>query len=201
MLSRRGFLALVGCAGLAAARPTGVLRAGCQTNAWRITPGDFAQFLKILNRIQELGFQGFETTFRNLQGQFSNAQAARVLIEKTGLRISGVHIFLAEYDPATALPPASLIEQIADGAARLGAERVVLSGGGLAKDGKLTADALHRKAAALNAAGAYCRKRGLRVAYHNHSAEFAAGGAEIEGLLANTRPELVELFPDAGFVF
>lgn len=201
MLSRRSFLALAGCAGLAAAQSARVLRAGCQTNAWRITPGDFEQFLRILNRIQELGFQGFETSFRNLQGQFSNAQAARARIEKTGLRISGIHIFLAEYDPATALPPASLIEQVADGAARLGAERVVLSGGGLAKGGKPAADALQRKAAALNAAGETCRKRGLRVAYHNHSAEFAAGGAEIEGLLENTRPELVEFLPDAGFIF
>jgi sugar phosphate isomerase/epimerase len=78
---------------------------------------------------------------------------------------------------------------------------VVLSGGGLAKGGNLTADALHRKAAALNAAGGYCLKRGLRVAYHNHSEGFAAGGAEIEGLLENTRPELVEFLPEAGFVF
>jgi sugar phosphate isomerase/epimerase len=78
---------------------------------------------------------------------------------------------------------------------------VVLRGGGLAKGDKLTADALDRKAAALNAAGEHCRKRGLGVAYHNHSEEFAAGGAEIEGLLENTRPELVEFFPDAGFVF
>jgi sugar phosphate isomerase/epimerase len=184
-----------------AAQRSGGLRAGCQTNAWRINPKDFEQFLAILQHVRSLGFQGFETSFLNLQGQFSNAQAARKRIEQTGLVISGVHIFLPKFDPDTALPPMSLIQQVADGAARLGAERVILSGRGLMEEGKIEATAISRKTAALNAAGEYCRKRRLRVAYHNHGAEFGAGGAEIEALIEKTQPGLVDLFPDAGYIF
>lgn len=76
-----------------------------------------------------------------------------------------------------------------------------MSGRGLIQGGNLDATAISRKAAALNAAGEYCLRRGLRVAYHNHNAEFSAGGAEIEAPIEKTRPELVDLFPDAGYIF
>ena len=115
--------------------------------------------------------------------------------------ISGVHIFLREFDRETALPPASLIEQVAEWAARLGAERVVLSGRGLLEGGKLNTAGLRRKAEALNATGERCRRLGLRVAYHNEETEFKAGGAEIEALVENTNPDLVDLLPDAGYIF
>ena len=45
--------------------------------------------------------------------------------------------------------------------------------------------------AGLNEAARYCRARGLAFAYHNHGPEFAAGGAEINGLIARTDPALV----------
>jgi inosose dehydratase len=39
------------------------------------------------------------------------------------------------------------------------------------------------------------------LAYHNHQAEFTAGGAETEALLRDTDPELVFLLVDLGHAF
>ena len=86
MVSRRDFLATP----LVIATATPFLRAaplhrsvklGCQTNAWRIDPNNFDSLLEVLRQIKELGFDGFETGYRNVQGQFANA-AARALLRK-----------------------------------------------------------------------------------------------------------------------
>ena len=53
------------------------LQVGCQTNAWPITPGDFAQFLAVIERVPKLGFRGFQTSFRNVPGRLVGAGAAR----------------------------------------------------------------------------------------------------------------------------
>jgi inosose dehydratase len=210
MLSRRDFLAAltpataVALTGLGAAPPAAEsagVRLGCQTNAWRINPGNFSNLLAVLGEIKRLGFEGFETGFRNIQGQFSNAAAARAQIEQTGLTFFAAHIFLEQYDPQTQIAPLDLIQKVADGAANLGARRVIVSGGGLIKDGKVDAAALKRKAEGLNAAGRYCKSKGLRLAYHNHGPEMSEGGLEIEGLYRQTAPELVEFVMDCGWAW
>ena len=210
MISRRLFLAAGSvtltavCARRASAfappapANTGV-KLGCQTNAWRIDPDDFTQVLAVLNKLKELGFTGFETGFRNLQGQFGNAAAARKQIEQTGLQFFGAHIFLDKYDQQTRIAPLDLIQKVAAGAAALGAQRLIVSGGGLIQDGKVEDSALQRKAAGLNAAARYCRSQGLRLAYHNHGPEFAADGLEIEGLFRLTDPGLVDFLTDCGW--
>jgi len=172
------------------------LQVGCQTNAWPITPGDFAQFLTVLERVRKLGFSGFETSFRNVQDRFDGAGAARAQIGKAGGGFLGVHIFLPEYDPETAIAPWDLLSRVADGGSALGAQRMIVSGRAVSG-----AAAIGRKAGALNRAGAYCRKRGLGFAYHNHNFEFAGGGAEIEALLDQTDPALVHLALDAGHAY
>ncbi|MGH9839127.1 MAG: sugar phosphate isomerase/epimerase family protein [Blastocatellia bacterium] len=184
----------------AAAEPRGV-RIGCQTNAWRIDPNDFNQVLAVLRQLKTLGFEGFETGFRNVQGQFSIAAPARKQIEQTGLQFFAVHVFLEEYDVRTRIAPMELVRKVADGAIALGAERLILSGGGLVKDGKLGLEVLKNKADGLNGAGKYCRSKGLRLAYHNHGPEFARDGLEIEGLYRETDPALVEFVTDCGWAW
>lgn len=199
-ISRRNFLIaapLIGINSLAALK-TGGVRIGCQTNAWRIDPRDFAQVLSVLGELKELGFEGFETGFRNIQTQFDDAPRARQSIEKIGLTFFGAHIFLEKYDAQTQIAPLDLITRVTDGAARLGAQRLILSGGGLTSSDQ---SALQRKAEGLNAAGKYAKSKGLGLAYHNHAPEFAQGGAEIEGLLRHTDPELVHLILDCGHAF
>ena len=204
-MSRRDFLCSVPAgAALAtlATRRAGAAsgpRFGSQTNAWPLKPGDFEQFLGVLAALKRLGFEGFETSFRNVQAQYPAARQARARIEQAGLVCFGIHIFLTEYDPATRIAPMDLVRATADGAAALGAQRVILSGGGLAREGAVTEADLARKVAGLDEAGRYCRGTGLKLANHNHGPEFAAGGAEINGLMARTDPALVEFVVDCGW--
>ena len=203
MISRRIFLSALSLSvtGLpASAKNTGV-KIGCQTNAWRIDPNDFSSVLKVLAKLKELGFDGFETGFRNLQPQFGNISQARAQIEKHGLQFFGCHIFLDKYDEKTNVAPMDLVKQVADGAATFGAQRLILSGTGLIKDGKVDTELVKRKAAGLNAAAKYCKTKGLKLAYHNHGPEFQNGGLEIEGLYQHTDPALVDFLTDCGWAW
>jgi len=176
-------------------------RIGCQTNAWALKPGDFGAFLDVLKTLKSLGFEGFETSFRNVQAQYANAAAARARIEQSGLAFYGVHVFLPQYDPRTRVAPIDLVKATADGGAALGAERVILSGGGLVTDGRVGDEDLAQKVAGLQEAARYCRELGLGFAYHNHGPEFAAGGAEIAGLIERTDPALVSFLVDCGWAY
>ncbi len=206
IVSRRDFLSCIPAgAALSAALPLAAAadgpRIGCQTNAWPLKPGDFPQFLDVLGTLKSLGFEGYETSFRNVQGQYATAAAARARLEQTGLAFFGVHIFLMEYDPQTRLAPPDLIRATADGGAALGAQRLILSGGGLIRDGRVDPADLDRKAAGLMEAARYCHARGIGLAYHNHGPEFAAGGAELTGLIAKTDPALVAFLVDCGWAY
>jgi inosose dehydratase len=206
MIPRRTFLAalsssLAGFNTLKAAANNSGVKLGCQTNAWRIDPRNFSELLSVLATLKELNFDGFETGFRNLQPQFGNSSQARAQIEKTGLQFFGTHIFLDQYDEQTQIAPLKLIQTVADGAAALGAQRLIVSGGGLIKGGKVEADALMRKAAGLNQAAKYCQSKGLRLAYHNHGPEFQNGGLEIAGLYKHTDPALVDFLTDCGWAW
>jgi inosose dehydratase len=207
MISRREILASLPVAALSpvflqAGQKATSVRIGCQTNAWRIDANNFeGSLLPVLRKLKELSYEGFETGFRNVQGQFANASTARKQIEQTRLKFLGCHIFLDQYDPQTRIAPMDLIQQVAAGAASLGAERLIVSGGGLISDGRVDREALKRKAAGVNAAGTYCRSKGIKLAYHNHGPEFANGGEEIEGLYAQTDPALVDFLTDCGWAF
>ena len=92
-----------------------------------------------------------------------------------------------------------LVKTTADGAAALGAQRLIVSGAGLEKGGTVSEQDLAAKVAGLNTAARYCRDKGLKLAYHNHGPEFAAGGAEMTGLIKGTDPALVEFVVDCGW--
>ncbi len=206
MISRRAFfagplVAISATAFVRASPPRSVVKPGCQTNAWRIDPNNFDNLLEVLQKIKGLGYAGFETGFRNVQGQFANAPAARAQIAKTGLQFLGCHIFLEQYDPQTRIAPLELIQTVAAGAARLGAERLILSGGGLLQDRQIEPAKAKQKVDGLNAAGRYCKSKGLRLAYHNHGPEFAENAQEIQQLLRLTDPALVDFLVDCGWAF
>jgi len=81
------------------------------------------------------------------------------------LRFFAVHIWLPSYDPETQIAPANLYRKVALGAAKLGAENLILSGA--------PAVAIDKKIVALNAAGKFGASVELSVAYHNEFPEFA----------------------------
>ena len=188
-LSRRALLTAAPAV-LLAAKPA--IRVGAQTNAWPVDPNNFDSLITVLLEIRKLGFVGFETGYLNVRSQFENPNPAYDRIHKTGLRFLGVHIFLKTYDPQTAIAPWALIKQVADGARALEAERVILSGASTVHP-----VALRAKADALTRAAKYCKDLGLGLAYHNHDVEFQQQGAQIEGLLTETDPN-VHFVLDAG---
>jgi len=210
MISRRVFLAALPAGFVTASAPlttqtpsgnvSGV-KIGCQTNAWRINPADFSQLLGVLAKLKDLGFEGFETGFRNVQDQFANPKPAREQIEKTGLRLFGVHILLDQYDMQTQIAPFDLIRKVADGAASLGAQYLILSGGGLNKYSRVDIESLKRKVGGLNEAGKYSKSKGVKLAYHNHDVEVADKGLEIEGLFRLTDPTVVDFLIDCGSAY
>ena len=82
-----------------------------QTNAWKFPASDFPAFLKVLGTIRELGYEGFETGFRNVEGMFGKkSKDARAEISATGLRFLGCHIFLSNYDAKTNTVPMEKID-------------------------------------------------------------------------------------------
>jgi sugar phosphate isomerase/epimerase len=194
-LSRRSLI-LAASAALAARKPD--LRLGCQTNSWRIDPKQLSSFSSVAERVRSFGFDGIETSFRNVQEHFGTPGEVKAVLAKAGQTFFGVHIFLNAYDPATLIAPVELYRGVADGAAPMGAERLILSGGSASPGGKADSEMVRRKCAAVNAAAAYARQRGLRCAYHNHGAEFTAGAAEMEAIYAATDPDLVGFILDTG---
>lgn len=174
------------------------LHFGVQLNAFPIDPKNFQTFLAALGEVQKIGYEGFESGFRFVSGQFARPESARKQIEQYGLTFFGVHIFLNTpmYDPATGIAPTSLYEDVARGGASLGARHLILSGAP-ASD----ADMLKRKIEALNRAGEFANSVGLRAAYHNHWPEFESKIGEIEALYTRTDPKLVSFVLDAGHAY
>jgi predicted dehydrogenase/sugar phosphate isomerase/epimerase len=179
-------------------RAHGDLHFGVQLNAFPIDPKNFQTFLDALTEVKRIGYEGFESGFRFVNGQFANAVAARRQIEQTGLNFFGIHIFLGTpmYDPATGIAPAALYQEVARGGAALGARHLVLSGAPASDE-----EMLKRKIEGLNTAGAFAKSVGLRAAYHNHWPEFESKIGEIEALYSRTDPNLVSFLLDAGHAY
>lgn len=161
---------------------------GCQTNAWKIDGEDYLASVKVWSAIRELGFAGVETGFRNVEKHFERGGEIGAQIRRMGLRLYGVHIWLEQYDAETGLAPNELINRIAVGAAKIGAERLILSGH--------VAPKIEDKLAALKSVEAYCRRLGLRLGYHNHAPELTGPDPELPRLMKKARD--VEFLVDWG---
>lgn len=171
---------------------------GVQLNAFPIDASRIQTFLDVLGQIKQVGYQGFESSFRNLSPQFAHPAPARRSIEQTGLTFFGIHIFFPDpgYDQITRIAASSIYEPVAHGGAALGAKHLILSGAPCENR-----DQLKHKIDTLNAAGRYAQNAGLSAAYHNHWWEFKSPIGEIEALFAQTDPELVHFVLDAGHAY
>jgi len=171
---------------------------GVQLNAFPIDPKRFETFLDTLGQIKQIGYQGFESGFRNVSEQFAAPEKARRAIEETGLTFFGIHVFLPTpmYDPTAKIAPPSVYEPVARGGAALGAKHIVLSGAPVENT-----DQLKAKIDALHAAGKFAKSCGITAAYHNHWPEFQSKLGEIEALYTQTDPSLVSFVLDAGHAY
>jgi len=156
LLTRTG-IAARGVLGPAAVSP---VQLGCRTNAWAIDPREFSNVLAVLQKVKDYGYEGFETGLANVQSEFDSLAAACRKLNALGLKFIGVHIFLTSYDSGTRIAPADLYKRVAAGGARLGAQRLILSGAPASDE-----PTRRRKA---EGAGALAQELALKLAYHNH---------------------------------
>ena len=189
--SRRTFLVASLSAGVSAVGGSRGIRVGCQANAWPLREGDFDQLLEVVRKMRELGYAGFECNVRFVRGQFARAVQARRQLKTTGMQFIGAHMSMQQAMQED-------FSKLAAGVAQLGASYIVMSGRGLAGDGRFSSDALHAKAAQLEGLAKTCKQQGIELAYHNHTAEFANHNAEIEGLANSTSEQLAHFLIDAG---
>jgi inosose dehydratase len=181
------------------ARTPAGIHFGVQLNAFPIDAKRFDTFLSALDTVRQIGYDGFESSFRNVSAQFDNPAPARKQIERTGLTFFGIHIFMPsfdQYDAATHIAAPAIYEPVAHGGAALGARHMVLSGAPCADT-----EQLKRKIEGLNTAGRFAQSAGLSVAYHNHWWEFESKIGEIDALYTQTDPELVHFVLDAGHAY
>ncbi len=169
------------------------LQLGCQTNAWSIDPERPDTLFQALREIDELGFSGFETSFRNIPRETEKRD--RLVSAARELTLLGVHIFLQQYDAETKLPPIEFMLDIAAAASSIGSERLIVSGAPAHEHARMI------KANALNEIAGQIQPLGLELAYHNHSAELIGVNPEIATLLSETDPTLVSLLFDAGHAY
>ena len=189
-VSRRSFLVLSISAYTAAPGKQTSLKVGCQANAWALQPGDFEQLIRTIQTMKDLGYAGFECNIRFISGQFGRATEARKRIEATGMKFIGAHMSMQQ--------AREQFSGLSGRVAQLGAEFIVMSGAGLSPTGTFSADALKAKAGELETLAKTCRQNGISLAYHNHTAEFSNGNAEIDALADHTDPLLVHFLIDAG---
>lgn len=131
--------------------------------------------LENLAAIAEAGFLGVETV--DVPG--GDPVAAGRALADLGLAVTSSHSWADWADPEP-------FARAADGVARLGSARIIVSGRGAA-----TVDELHADFDRLAAAAEVARQHGLRLGYHNHSAELA----ELDGRPVIDR--MAEAFGDA----
>ena len=171
---------------------------GCQTNGWDLDPRRFDLLLTALREMKELEFQGFETNIRFVQPQLERLDQAKGQIDATGLEFVGAHTGLPNYEGMGLEKAADAVGSLAAQARQFGARALVVSHGGLAKNGQFSKPAMEQKARMLDMAGRRCADAGVRLAYHNHQPEFQNDAAEETGLLQLTDPKLVSLMFDIG---
>lgn len=222
--SRRAFLAAAGSFAAGALIPGAAramaeemhtypgVRFGVQLNAFPIDPKNFQSFLDTIATVKQIGYQGFESSFRNVESVFGDPAPARRKIEATGLTFFGIHIFFPSegydpqmyipsqsYDPETHIAAPAIYEPVGRGGVALGAKHLILSGAPCVSE-----EQLKRKIEALNAAGKFAQSLGITAAYHNHWWEFrneVAGISEIDALYTQTDPSLVHFVLDAGHAY
>lgn len=160
-MRRREFLAAVALAFPSLAENKR-LRVACDTASWTIEVPEFQNLIRVLGEAKELGYEGFETGYRNVQGQFENLKEARAKLDATGMPFYGVHIFQHDYDPKSNIPAHTLMQRIAEGVKKLGCQRLIVSGSPTGGD----PERLRWKYFALARTGRMCRDLGFeRVCY------------------------------------
>jgi sugar phosphate isomerase/epimerase len=130
---------------------------------------------EVLDGLAGIGYLGVETV--DVPG--GDAAAARAALGDAGLAVASAHTWASVTDP-------DAFERSCAALAQLGSPSIVVSGSGFD-----SVEIVHRFADSLDTASAIASRHGLRLGYHNHSAEvrpFAGGPSILERLAGRVDP-------------
>lgn len=171
-------------------------RFGCQARTFgEGVYKDEAKFLDVVWQIGEVGFEGIETNFKNLERYYDKPAEFAKILKGARLKLIGAHM---GGSPWAATPKDKLlgdVERAAQFVKLVGGEFIVFSGS-YPKPRPLPADTWSKMAAFLNEVGGVCAKNGVRCLYHNHWVECEGDG--LEQLCKLTDPKLVGFAFDTG---
>lgn len=189
---RRNYLFLaiawLSCAAAIAAEP---VHFGCQARTFgQGVYKDEAAFLDVVRQIGEVGFEGIETNWKNLERYFDRPAEFAKILQNARLKLIGAHM-------GGASSPKLLgdVGRTAQFVKAVGGTYIVFSGA-YPKARPLPADTWPKMAEFLNEVGRACAKHGVRCLYHNHWTECESDG--LEHLCKLTDPKLVGFAFDTG---
>ncbi len=175
------------------------LHIGAQTNTWPFPFRGYDQLLEIVETLHGIGYAGFETSVSNLDAVADRAAQCRKDFESRGMRFVAAHNAGCLHDPGTAFAELEKLGRVAHCTAEMGALHLIVSPSALPRvDGHADPAALRVKVDSLNRLGEICRREGLKLCYHNESAEFLDDGFEMNTLFRDTDPKLVWFNYDMG---
>jgi len=151
---------------------------------------DEATFLNVVHQIGEVGFEGIETNWKNLERYFDRPADFTKILKDARLTLIGAHM---GGQPSPKL--LADVERTAQFVKAVGGKSIVFSGA-FPKARPLPADTLPKMAEFLNGVGGVCAKHGVRCLYHNHWTECETDG--LEQLCKLTDPKLVGFAFDTG---
>ncbi|HWU03145.1 MAG TPA: sugar phosphate isomerase/epimerase [Novosphingobium sp.] len=223
-LDRRGLLAAIGMAGVAAATPALAAprmplfkRIGKPLGVQLYALGEAPQkdMAGTLTRLAAMGYRDFE-----LPGLYGRApKDLRADADRAGVRFSSIHLGMPSRLPVGSLTLMSSPQEIADALGALGIGKAVLPipllpdnfampAGGNMREALVAGieagglDMWKRLAALLNERAAALKPHGIDLGYHNHNMEFRPQGGTTgwNVLLGELDPKLVFLELDLGWV-
>jgi sugar phosphate isomerase/epimerase len=176
------------CVAATAAEP---VQFGCQARTFgEGVYKDEAKFLDVVRQIGEVGFDGIETNWKNLERYFDKPADFAKILKDAHLKLIGAHMGGSPQPKLFAD-----VERTAQFVKKMGGDCIVFSGS-YPKPRPLPADTWSKMAEFMNEVGRICAKHGVRCLYHNHWVECEGDG--MEQLCKLTDPKLVGFAFDTG---
>lgn len=154
------------------------VRFGCQARTFGDgVYKDEAAFLDVVRQIGEVGFEGIETNWKNLERYFDQPAGFSKILNDAHLKLIGAHM---GGSPWAAAPQPKLladVERTAQFVKAVGGEYLVFSGS-YPKARPLPPETWQQMAGFVNEIGGICAKQGVRCLYHNHWVECEGDGME-----------------------
>ncbi len=156
---------------------------------------DEAAFLNVVQQVGEVGFEGIETNYKNLERYFDRPADFAKILKNARLTLIGAHMGGSPWNAASVPKLFGEVERTAQFVKAVGGGCVVFSGS-LPKIRPLPPDTWQKMAEFMNEVGRVCAKNGVRCLDHTHWWE--CGGDGLEQLCKLTDPKLVGFALDTG---